>query len=220
MIAQRLASLVVGGGILALRGTIRIERLHFERPEELKARGVPFVYTLWHGRMVLPILAHRHEGIITMASRSKDGEIIARWLERNGYVAARGSTGKGGRAGIEDMIAGVRSGRAAALTVDGPKGPPRVVQPGIVRLARATGAWILPFTGSASSPWFLKSWDRYLVPKPFSRCVVGYGEPFPVPPAMGDAEALERIGLSVDAITREADVAMGVHPPTPWAPVP
>ena len=74
--------------------------------------------------MVLPILAQRHEGIITMASRSKDGEIIARWLERNGIVAARGSTGKGGRRGLDDMIAGVRAGRPAALTIDGPKGLP------------------------------------------------------------------------------------------------
>ena len=60
---------------------------------------MPFVYTLWHGRMVLCILAHLHEDIVTMASRSKDGEIIARWLVRNGYVPVRGSTGKGGRRG-------------------------------------------------------------------------------------------------------------------------
>jgi len=62
-------------------------------------------------------------------------------------VAARGSTGKGGRRGLDDMIAGVRSGRQAALTIDGPKGPPRVAQPGILYLARQTGAWIMPFTG-------------------------------------------------------------------------
>lgn len=219
MIAQRAASLVVGGAILGLRSSISIERLHPERRDGLEARGVPYVYTLWHGRMVICILAHLHEGIITMASRSKDGEIIARWLERNGYVAARGSTRKGGRAGLEDMIAGVRSGRKAALTVDGPKGPPRVAQPGILKLARETGAWILPFTSSTRRPWFLKSWDRYLVPKPFGRCVVAYGEPFEVPDSMPDTDALAKIGSAVDAITIEVDRAMGIHPPPPWEPV-
>ena len=219
MIAQRAASLVVGGAILGIRASIRIDRLHPERRQVLEDRGVPYVYTLWHGRMVLCILAHLHEGIITMASHSKDGEIIARWLERNGYVAARGSTGKRGRAGLEEMIAGVRSGRKAALTVDGPKGPPRVAQPGILKLARDTGAWILPFTSSSARPWFLKSWDRYLVPKPFGRCIVAYGEPFEVPKSMPDADALAKIGAAVDAITLEVDRAMGIRPPPPWSPV-
>jgi lysophospholipid acyltransferase (LPLAT)-like uncharacterized protein len=113
----------------------------------------------------------------------------------------------------------VKAGHAAALTVDGPKGPPRVVQAGIARLARETGAWILPFTGAATRPFFLKSWDRYLVPKPFARCVVGYGEPFPLPPDMPDAEALSRIGAAVDAITREVDAAVRVSPPPPWEPL-
>ena len=219
MIGAGLAAGIVGAGILGLRATIRIGALHPEHEQALKDKGVPFVYTLWHGRMVLCILAHLHEGIITMASRSKDGEIIARWLERNGYVAARGSTGKGGRAGLEDMIAGVRSGRRAALTVDGPKGPPRVAQAGVLKLARDTGAWIMPFTSSSARPWFLRSWDRYLVPKPFGRCVVSYGEPFEVPASMPDREALARIGAALDEITVEVDRAMSIHPPPPWEPV-
>jgi lysophospholipid acyltransferase (LPLAT)-like uncharacterized protein len=218
VLGAQIAAGVVGAGILGLRATIRIDSLHPEREQELKRRGVNYIYTLWHGRMVLPILAHLHENIVTMASRSKDGEIIARWLIRNGYVPARGSTGKGGRAALQDMIDHMRTGYPAALTVDGPKGPPRVAQPGILRLARETGGWILPFTGAASRPVFLKSWDRYLVPGPFSHCYVGYGEPFPVP--KGDDEAtLARIGAAIDAITREVDTAVRVSPPPPWDPV-
>jgi lysophospholipid acyltransferase (LPLAT)-like uncharacterized protein len=183
----------------------------------LKAKGLPFVYTLWHGRMVLCILAHLHEDIVTMASRSKDGEVIARWLVRNGYIPVRGSTGKGGGTALQEMIELVRAGHAAALTIDGPKGPPRKAQIGVLKLARETGAWILPFTGASSRPWFAKSWDRYLVPKPFSRCVVGCGEPFPIPPGMSDRYALEKIGREVDAITVEVDREVGVVPPPPWA---
>ncbi len=177
---------------------------------------MPFAYALWHGRMVLPILAHRHQGIVTMASRSKDGEIIARWLASNGVIPARGSTRKGGGTALQQMIGLVQEGHPAALTVDGPKGPPRVVQSGILQLARRTGAWILPVTGASAHPWFLKSWDRYLVPKPFSRCVVSYGEPFPIPEGGDDAATLARISASIDAITREADAAVGVVPPPPW----
>ena len=87
-----LAAAVVGAGILGLRASFRIREIHPDREQGLKEKGVPYVYTLWHGRMVLCILAHLHEDIVTMASRSKDGEVIARWLLRNGYIPVRGST--------------------------------------------------------------------------------------------------------------------------------
>lgn len=167
--------------------------------------------------MVLPILAHRQEGIVTMASRSKDGEIIARWLARNGYVPARGSTTRGGGAALMDMLLEMRSGRPGALTVDGPQGPPRIVQPGILRLVRETGAWILPVSGASSRPRFLRSWDRFLVPLPLSSNVVTYGEPFAVSASEDDARAARRIAEALDAATVEADRAVGVVPPPPWA---
>jgi lysophospholipid acyltransferase (LPLAT)-like uncharacterized protein len=216
LLFSRVAARILGAGILGLRATIRIEEIHPERQSALWAKGVPMVYALWHGRMVLCILAHLHEDVVTMASRSKDGEIIASWLVRNGYIPARGSTRKGGLAALQEMIEHVRAGRPAALTIDGPKGPPRVARAGVLELARQTGAWIMPYTSACSRPWFVKSWDRYLVPKPFSRCVVGYGEAFPIPPEMPDREALARIGSAVDEITREVDRAVGVVPPPPW----
>jgi lysophospholipid acyltransferase (LPLAT)-like uncharacterized protein len=216
LLFSRVAARLVGAGILGLRAAIRIEEIHMERERALRAEGVPFIYALWHGRMVLCILAHLHENIVTMASRSKDGEIIARWLERNGYIAVRGSTGKGGREALQEMVDRIGAGHRAALTIDGPNGPPRAAQLGVVQLARKTGAWILPFSSASSRPWFLKSWDRYLVPKPFSRCVVTYGEPFQIPPGMRSREALHRIGSAVDEMTREADRAVGVVPPPPW----
>lgn len=216
MILARLASIVVGAAVRALRATISIERLHPERYRDLKARGVPFVFTLWHGRMVLPILAHRHEGVVTMASQSKDGEIIARWLGHNGYRAARGSSTRGGGPALIEMVRQMRAGHPAALTVDGPKGPPRVVQPGILWLARETGAWVLPISGASSRPRFLRSWDRYLVPRPFSRNVVTYGEPFLLSAGTPEERAARRIGEALDAATVEADRAVQVVPPAPW----
>jgi lysophospholipid acyltransferase (LPLAT)-like uncharacterized protein len=114
------------------------------------------------------------------------------------------------------MVRRVRAGRAAALTVDGPTGPPRIVQPGIVQLARLTGGWILPITFSSARPRFLSSWDRYLLPRLFSRSVVLYGEAFPVGKETSDEVALERIAEALDAATGEADRLMGITPPPVW----
>jgi hypothetical protein len=177
---------------------------------------VPILFALWHGRMFLSIQAHRREGIVTMASRSKDGDVIAGWLERNGYSVVRGSSTRGGSQALREMVRRIRAGRDAALTVDGPTGPPRIVQPGIVQLARLTGGWILPITSSSARPRFLASWDRYLLPLPFSRNVVLYGEPFPIPADAADAGVGERIAASLDDATREADRVTGITPPEVW----
>lgn len=201
---------VVGAAIALHRATLRVEMLHTERYRDVRARGVPILFALWHGRMYLSIQAHRNQGIVTMASQSKDGELIARWLERNGYVVVRGSTTRGGGQALREMVRQVRSGRHAALTVDGPKGPARVVQAGVVQLARLTGAWILPITSSASRPHFFASWDRYLVPYPFSKAIVAYGEPFPVAEDLPEDAALARIASALDSASAEADAAAGL----------
>ena len=214
MIGSRLLSRLLGAAIGLHRATLRVERLHYDHYLEVKARGVPILFALWHGRMYLSIQAHRRQGIVTMASQSRDGEWIARWLEKNGYVVVRGSTTRGGSQALREMVRQVRSGRHAALTVDGPRGPARVVQPGVVQLARLTGAWILPITLSSSKPRFLASWDRYLLPGPFSRSVVAYGEPFAIPEAMSESAALTRIASALDHVTAEADATAGITVPS------
>jgi lysophospholipid acyltransferase (LPLAT)-like uncharacterized protein len=209
-----LLSQVLGMSIALLRTTLRVELLNSERYADLKAKRVPILFALWHGRMFLPIDAHRNEGIVTMASKSQDGNIITRWLENNGYLVTRGSTSRGGSEALRRMVRHVRSGHNVALTVDGPKGPARVVQSGVVRLARMTDAWILPISFSSSLPLFLRSWDRYLLPKPFSRNVVAYGEPFAVPQEMSDEIALAKIRAALDDVTAAADRGAGARPPS------
>jgi lysophospholipid acyltransferase (LPLAT)-like uncharacterized protein len=212
-VGARLLSRLAGAALSLHRATLKTRRVHFDRYLELKAQGVPILFALWHGRMFLSIQAHRHEGIVTMASRSKDGEIIARWLERNGYEVVRGSSSRGGSEALREMVRRVRAGKTAALTVDGPTGPARVVQPGIVHLARLTGGWILPITYSSDRPRFLASWDRYLTPLPFSRNVVLYGEAFPIGEETSDEEAGGRIAAALDDATREADALTGIVAP-------
>lgn len=200
---------LAGAAIALLRSTLRVRRVHFDRYLRLRAEGVPILFSLWHGRMFVPIQVHRKEGIVTMASQSSDGEIIARWLSRNGYVVVRGSSTRGGSEALRQMVRQVRSGRHAALTVDGPKGPARVVQAGVVQLARLTGAWILPITYATSRPRTLDSWDRYLLPKPFASCAVVYGEAFPIRDDTPDDAALSSIAAAIDDATREADALFG-----------
>ena len=204
----------MGLGITLLRSTLRVEVLHSRHYSELQARRVPILFALWHGRMFLPIDAHRHQSIVTMASKSLDGDIVARWLENNGYLVTRGSTSRGGSEALRRMVRQVRLGHNVALTVDGPRGPAHVVQAGVVRLARITGAWILPISFSSSWPLFLRSWDRYLVPKPFSKNVVAYGEPFAVSAQMPDEAAQEKIRASLDELTAAADKVAGIIAPS------
>jgi lysophospholipid acyltransferase (LPLAT)-like uncharacterized protein len=210
---SRLLARLIGGFLLLYRATLRVQVRKREHYLALRDRGVPILFTLWHGRMLLPIQEHRRQGIVTMASQSKDGEIIAGWLTANGYVVVRGSTTRGGGQAFREMVRFVRSGRHAALTVDGPKGPPRVVQPGVVDLARLTGAWVLPITSSSTRPKFLKSWDQYLLPLPFSRSVVLYGEPFAIGADESDPAALRRIMDALNAATAEADKMCGITAP-------
>lgn len=209
------APLAVSAVLRSMAVTWRVELVNDQYYRELVAAREPFVIPLWHGRMLLPIWYHRNEGVATMASRSGDGEIIARFLESNGLLVARGSTSRGGGRALAQLLKWMRAGHPAAVTVDGPKGPPRVVQSGIVSLVRKTNGWVLPITGSASRPRFLKSWDRYLVPKAFSRVVVVIAEPFRVT-GESDEEAAAHIGRELDRITAEADRRAGIVAPAPW----
>jgi len=205
---------LLGFSTALLRATLRIEYLNSRRYTELQARRVPILFVLWHGRMFLPIDVLRHQGVVTMASKSRDGNLIARWLENNGYLVTRGSTSRGGSEALRRMVRQVRLGHSGALTVDGPRGPARVVQSGVVRLARLTKAWIQPISFSSTWPLFLPSWDRYLLPKPFSRNVFVYGEPFAIPQDMSDETALAKIRVALEEITAEADRNTGTHPPS------
>lgn len=204
----------LGISIALLRMTLRVELLNRRHYADLRNRGVPILFAAWHGRMFLPLDTHRNENIVTMASKSGDGHIVSRWLEKNGYLVTRGSTSRGGSEALRRMARQVRSGRHAALTVDGPRGPARVVQAGVVRLARITKAWILPVSSASSWPLFLSSWDRYLVPKPFSRNVVAYGEPFAVAEDMPEDVALAKVRDALDHVTAEADRSAGTRSPS------
>jgi lysophospholipid acyltransferase (LPLAT)-like uncharacterized protein len=139
------------------------------------------VMTFWHGRILPATFYFRRRGIVVITSENFDGEWIARIIERFGFGTARGSTTRGGSAALRQLVKDMRAGRPAGFTIDGPRGPARVAQPGAVWLAKATGNPLLPFHLEASSFWSVRSWDRTQIPKPFSTVALVVGEPLAVP---------------------------------------
>lgn len=141
----------------------------------------PTVFCFWHESLLAAAWRFRGIGIAILISRSFDGELIARTVERLGFVAVRGSSSRGGAAGLRGMAEAYAAGRICAFTADGPKGPRRVAKAGAVQLAELAGApWVGCFHPEAERCWRLRSWDRFVIPMPFS--TVRFGWPAHVAP--------------------------------------
>jgi lysophospholipid acyltransferase (LPLAT)-like uncharacterized protein len=136
----------------------------------------PVIYAMWH-RCVLPATyCFRDRQIAVITSRSFDGEYIARIIERFGFRAVRGSSSRGGAGALLASQEEINQGRSVGFTIDGPRGPRYVAKPGAVMLARNTGAPLVPLYVAPDKAWVLNSWDRFMIPKPFSRVVVHLGK--------------------------------------------
>ena len=162
---------------------------HWEAAAGSGGRRQP-IYASWHDRVFLATYYFRRRGIVVMTSRSFDGEYIARFIQRFGYGAARGSSSRGAVGALVEMVKLVRGGRPAGFTSDGPRGPRHVAKMGALLLAKKTGAPVLPFSVNAERYYAAPSWDRLQVPYPFTRARVRVAPPIYVPPDADD-ESLE-----------------------------
>jgi lysophospholipid acyltransferase (LPLAT)-like uncharacterized protein len=188
------ASLIAtaGFGAIALLGsTLRWRTDGLEHLDAVQRSGRQPVMAFWHGRILPATYYFRRRGIVVMTSENFDGEWIARIIERFGYGTARGSTSRGGRRALRQLTREMAAGRPAGFTLDGPRGPARVAQPGAIWLAQATGNPVLPFHLEANRHWSLRSWDRTQIPKPFATVALAVGEPLDVPTHAND-EVRER----------------------------
>jgi lysophospholipid acyltransferase (LPLAT)-like uncharacterized protein len=177
--------------IRALGATLEWRVEGYEHYESIVASGRQPIFAFWHGRILPATLFWRHRGIVVITSENFDGEWIARIIRRFGYGTARGSTSRGGARALVQLRRDLSAGRPAGFTVDGPRGPARIAQPGAVWLAGATGHPLLPFHIEASRSWTMRSWDRTQVPRPFSTCAMAIGAPLFV---TGTAEAVVERG--------------------------
>ena len=180
----------------------RVEGMHHY--DAIVASGRQPVMAFWHGRILPATFYFRGRGIVVITSENFDGEWIARIIERFGYGTARGSSTRGGRKAMVQMVRAMKAGKPAGFTLDGPRGPARVAQPGAVWLAGATGNPLLPFHLEAASAWTLRSWDRTQIPKPMTSVALVIGEPIDVAVEATDEE-LESARRTLEAKLAELE---------------
>lgn len=200
----RVAGSVGGLALDALFGTMRWSVVDPDPAAPFRARGEGVIYVLWHGRLLPLAYHHRRQQLLTLVSRSADGEYIARALEHWGFGAVRGSSSRGGDRALRELVRHVRAGRSVSVTPDGPRGPREQVKPGALLVAQLTGRPLIPAAAGASRAWWFGKWDRFMVPKPFSHIRVTYGTPQFVardggPAALEEAAALlqEQLGAAL-----------------------
>src|SRR5882762_3858283 len=184
----RVADLAFFIAIKMIGSTVRFTVDGWENWEAASAEGRLPIYTFWHNRVFLSTWFWRRRRIVVMTSRSFDGEYIARFIQRFGYGAARGSSSRGATGAIVEMVRLMRAGCPTAFTIDGPRGPRYVAKMGAVLLAKKTGNPILPFTIAPARFWETKSWDAMQVPKPFTRARVRIAAPIFVRPDADETE--------------------------------
>jgi lysophospholipid acyltransferase (LPLAT)-like uncharacterized protein len=198
-------------GRLALGLLLRSTRIRVEGEptyRRFRDEGRPVVFVLWHGRLLPLAWLHRGEGVVGLVSRSADGELIAGVMRAWGFGAVRGSSSRGGGPALLELVRQLEGGRSLAITPDGPRGPRQVMKPGALLAARAAGAPVIPVAAGASRAWWFGTWDRFLVPKPFARIAVRYGEPVDIPAGATEAELAvlsERVQAALDSLVEAVD---------------
>lgn len=144
--------------------------------------STPFIFVLWHSRILPLLYYHRHTGLVLLVSQHRDGGYLVDLATRWGYRAVRGSSRRGGAVGLLGIVRELRAGARIAITPDGPVGPAEELKPGAIAAAQHAGAPLVPAAARTRSAWWLKSWDRFCIPKPFARIEVVYGPPITVDP--------------------------------------
>ncbi len=189
-------------------------------PEEGKRNGPPVLISFWHNRLVafsyffLDRLLGGGVDLTLLASRSRDGELVTRVCKRWGLSTVRGSASRGGTAALRGLHRAItRRGSSPVMIPDGPRGPLYHFKVGVAVLAQTSKAPILPFGVAAEKFWTLKSWDRIIVPRPFSRVAITVGAPQHVARGLSSEELeaeRQRLEQLIDALTRQAEEAVGV----------
>lgn len=204
---QWAASAFGAGYVNFVRMTARIDR-------PPPPPGGPFLLAMWHSRiLMLDFLRPTGRAVITLISGHRDGKLISKiaYLGSLGEVrTVTGSTSKGGTSAIRQLMRHAREGRTLFITPDGPRGPAMQAQRGVIEIARLTGLPILPASVSVSRRALLRSWDRMVIPRPFARAAVRWGEPLHVDRHADRNAMLARLEAALTACQNEADVACGI----------
>jgi lysophospholipid acyltransferase (LPLAT)-like uncharacterized protein len=206
--------------IRLLGPTLRVS-VSYEEGAQKTLDERPLVASFWHECMIPATYLFRDMGIRVMSSFSYDGEYMGRIIRRFGFVAVKGSSSRNPIRALLGLRRALEEGWTVAFTLDGPRGPRRKVKPGPAGLARSSGRPMTSFHAAVEKAWVLRSWDRMMIPKPFSRVLIRVGKLIPVPSDTSDEE-LERhsaeLQASLDRICAfaEANVSKAGSPEFPW----
>jgi len=195
--------------VLLIGGSLRWEVHGRENYEAARRLGRSFIVTFWHRAIFAAIWYWRRRGMVVMVSQNFDGEYTSNVIHWHGYLTARGSSSRRASRVAVKMIRALREGREAAITPDGPRGPRFVAKPGVVQLAKSSGAAILCFHIVAQRFWALrKSWDQSEIPKPFSRTAIFIAPPILVTADCDDAaqaQKLAEVQVTLDDLVRQGE---------------
>lgn len=206
--------------VAALGATLSWDVEGLEHLDAVAASGRQPILAFWHGRILPATYYFRRRGIVVITSENFDGEWIAGIIERFGYGTARGSTSRGGRRALLQLRRALAASHPAGFTVDGPRGPARVSQPGAVWLASATGHPVVPFHCEADRHWTVRSWDATQIPRPFARVAISIGAPLAVPSDADEAtleDYRQRLDEALRAAEGRARARLAVHAHAPRA---
>lgn len=206
---------LVAGYLRVACATNRSEVLYPERFAAATASGAHVLVAAFHESLGLACMHYRDTGAHTLTSYSFDGELAAQVVRGIGMRAIRGSSSRGGYKALKELAKAVSAVDLVGITVDGPKGPRRVVKPGLAILSARTGVPVIPHALVATKCWRVRSWDRLIVPKPFGAIVSAYGEPIR-PPARMTSESIEDMRLEIErnlnALHNEIEERYGLDP--------
>ena len=209
-----LLPLIAAAGALLVRlvcATLRY-RNSAEPGGPLDANERPIIWVFWHRCLIVATHRFQKRDIAVLTSRSFDGEIISRIIEKFGYRAVRGSSRRGALSAVLGARRELELGRAVAFTVDGPLGPVYQAKPGPVVLSRVTGARVIAFHIAVERAWTLGTWDRMIVPKPFSRAFVHFSAPMQVPGEDNEAQMAawrDQLQATLDRVRVVAEAKAG-----------
>lgn len=199
---------ILGSTLILLLGkTWKIKIIGQEKVDKIRDQGKRVCYASWHGRLLALTYTYRNQRTRILISQHRDGEFISRMVERMGYSPARGSSTRGGMKAVLDMVRNSRN-YDLAITPDGPRGPRHRVQAGAAYISSRSGLPLIPISCSAHPAWILKSWDRFMIPKPFSQIVVLIADPIPISPEAGEEELQKKnseLERTLVELTQRAD---------------
>jgi lysophospholipid acyltransferase (LPLAT)-like uncharacterized protein len=220
--AEKIAFRLLAAIARCVCSTLRVRRVNAEAVDALRSGKQNVVFAFWHGSMMLGWFAHaphRQETVSALVSQSKDGAILAAVLEHWGFTLIRGSSRTGGKEALHSMVEAAAAGSSLCVTPDGPTGPRHIMKPGALLAAQRAGVpLVIVGIAAARKKVFIRSWDRFEIPLPFSRVCLWYDSPisFPADAAGGEnreavAELLASLQRRLDEAHKNAHDALGIN---------